>query len=1237
MPIPTGGTRTLVGSGTFSITFPVILFNYPQMLGNAFALGESFCETAIGALGSFSVSVDLAYFPFGPPPYLTTQFIVGNTGVHISCCGISAGAAPANTIVTDPTGTYSWSMDTEFISTYSFSTNTRLGIWEIQERPKVGGTASVSIKFNGVTYSSSGTITAAYATPLLAIGMGHQNDFNAQIYQMGLAASSSANITLTPTWMGQAFSNSFNQTYGGADYFKVDLTSGVSVTSHASYAGGGLFGSALIVWQPTKQAVINGQINAFQEAYPASLVTEYIGLYPTNGTTLYAPFNFGDTVALDNIIVNIYGLSTIFVPQNPVYANTQGDGLTCRINPASLTAAGEAGTVNTPTYLPARLKPFNMLSLAQSSSIVVDPCTESIQKAVTLQWTSHTGTFTTGETVTQATSGATGTVIGADYVHSLLQIQIASGSFDLTHTITGGTSGATAIGPFSYYSGPNNENWTSNCSLTGGFITVDSGTAGYFNALFPYALGIASRTNLNANGTTFTAPIAITEGYRYLQMEVQPNTQFVELTYSSESGSFTLGETVNQATSGAVGAVVSDNNTNALVVTVTSGTFAVGDVITGAISGHTTTPTVVTLIYQPISIQLSDISPQGWGETVFWCYQGVLGAAGSVTTLTFDLMAPTQVIGLASQIIVTYASETGSFTIGEVVIQDTTFASGTVVSDNHITNTLTLQGIGGTFLVGDAVRGQTSAHYCVPTSVSGGNNIYITQPTRVLDSKITANAPSEGPGWGVDQLWQMNFVFPARTGTYTLKGISMIANNAPRVSFLQSLTGSPTEWSSATSPTQYYKFALADTDGKRSFCIGDIPLQNGYSDTAVGGGSTPPNSPFTLQANAITGWAANVIASTADINAWYFDFNLSNLAGAGAIYTGTLPATYWIDKAISNDPGSPTTIPHQAMAYQVLFPPQCGDLSNGAAPGDPFQWYALQFLRQRTTGVAIDKGSFLPISGATVTESQLISGVAQGSGTTDSQGIFITGDDYAQTLYSQQDVLSGSTSGTDHVSFPANPRDILRVVFDAIPSTSETRPWQYQDNLGNIHLATVLSGDVFYRRANQTTPVTGWATAKKVTSWGDCQYARMAIDPELKRIHMLVTRYTGGTYNVWWVYSDDDGSTFTSGTQVATNGFGIAVCELNISAMLMTWFVYNAGTSGPGTQKGQYSPGSGQAFGAVFTFKNSSSSDIQVADGGWSNVEESKDNANALVWSPILNGDISPTVLRSYDDGQTWS
>lgn len=66
-----------------------------------------------------------------------------------------------------------------------------------------------------------------------------------------------------------------------------------------------------------------------------------------------------------------------------------------------------------------------------------------------------TGTFTVGENVHQASSGADGTVFAWEPQHTTLTLVEMSGTFDETNTITGSQSGATGIPDTVHYAFPN--------------------------------------------------------------------------------------------------------------------------------------------------------------------------------------------------------------------------------------------------------------------------------------------------------------------------------------------------------------------------------------------------------------------------------------------------------------------------------------------------------------------------------------------------------------------------------------------------------------------------------------------------------------------------------------------------------------------------------------------------------------------------------------------------------------
>ena len=509
-------------------------------------------------------------------------------------------------------------------------------------------------------------------------------------------------------------------------------------------------------------------------------------------------------------------------------------------------------------------------------------------------------------------------------------------------------------------------------------------------------------------------------------------------------------------------------------------------------------------------------------------------------------------------------------------------------------------------------------------SIFGSSPLY---NSHVSDSLYTSVYPgtNEGPGWGLDGIRNFALTFPGSSGTYQIHAIRLVRDTIPRLTLLDSSLTFPLNSGLTAYDTKY---AYADTDGKRSMMIGSQSPYGGFRPLGASLGS------FTNAVSQLNGWHVNITVSGADSSAWYFTWWLNQLGGQGAIYTGTNPTDFWIDKPLTSNP---TTIPYQAVSNAVVVHPYCGDEVKAGAYGSPFIYYMLKFLRGRSTGVALDK-TLAPISAQTVTQTDTTTSVGSGSGTTNTVGRFLTGSTFAETAHNQKCVLDGVTPATGTLTVLEYTADILRLAYLAQPQVgSAATPYHVQHNLGQIHVSTVINGNVVYERSDQTTPIAGWATSNVVTSYGDVQYAKMAIDPETNRIHLLVTRKTGGAYNVYVLYSDSDGADFTSGTLLVANALGASVWVQSNSAMGYTWFVYNSGTSGPGTQQAQFTEGSGQAFGATYTFKDSVGNPIQVADGGWANVQESQDYANRLTWCPVLFGSTSPTVLTSSDNGVSWS
>lgn len=474
-------------------------------------------------------------------------------------------------------------------------------------------------------------------------------------------------------------------------------------------------------------------------------------------------------------------------------------------------------------------------------------------------------------------------------------------------------------------------------------------------------------------------------------------------------------------------------------------------------------------------------------------------------------------------------------------------------------------------------------------------------------SRYDYPSAAEGPTWGANAISKIKITFPGSTGIYSIQQIAITQVEAPILSTMcadigyQSGSGSP-----------YYELGvIGDVDGRRNF---EQPAAHSASAFTGAYAYLAVSDMLAALDPGITG------SYTAGTN-WYdpSPAYLAYLGGGGATYLGTTPS-YWIRNAWNQA----ATIPLQMMVDGVMGYPNMGDLFGGGARTGNCKIFVFKILRGTFNGVVFN-ATPAPIPSDAVTSKE--GATVTGSGTSDSEGVFRLGG--PGSLYSGDSISAGAAV----VSDTAGIRQDKRI---GIAGSSSTASWQLQDNQGRLHLAVLHDGDVVYNRADFSNNLLGWATSNTVTSYGDVISARMDVDTT-NRIWLTVGRKTGSTLSVYYLYSDNDGSDFSTGVQIASAQINVGVTCLNSSAVLLTWFVYDVGTSGTGKQHGMYSEGTGQAFGSPFVFQDHTNTDIGLADGGWSNVEEDKDNANQLCWAPILTGGSAPTVYVSSSTGKTWA
>jgi hypothetical protein len=212
------------------------------------------------------------------------------------------------------------------------------------------------------------------------------------------------------------------------------------------------------------------------------------------------------------------------------------------------------------------------------------------------------------------------------------------------------------------------------------------------------------------------------------------------------------------------------------------------------------------------------------------------------------------------------------------------------------------------------------------------------------------------------------------------------------------------------------------------------------------------------------------------------------------------------------------------------------------------------------------------------------------------------------------------------------------VVAGSIPLPSGLSPWIAADTFGGFHLAVLDSAhNVKYFRSENSVYPGAWTVSGTVTTFGDVVSVAMEIDAATARIWMAIVRSpSAGTYNTWVGYSDDDGVSFGNWSLTMAGARGATVWTDYWGGIGVTWFVYNSGSSGPGTQQAIYKGPGDAAFSSPWTFKDNANTNLAINDGGWCNVEQAHDAQDRLTYSPVISGNTSPTNYWSVDGGKTW-
>jgi len=345
------------------------------------------------------------------------EYLTDTNHTYVTQMAISAGPYGFSDSIGSPfllpvgTNTGSWTVTLVAQQYHNYtSSNGRLGTSQFIDIPVPGQAISGSFTFGGQTVSFTGVIPVSPGYAITTSG--HIVQGTVQIDPVQLI-SGSMSLSMSTSFMGQSISLPFSHTYttGLAGSVVLDLTSGLSLSAPgiSGYSGGF---NASINREVTKQVFTDGVIEAFDIAYPTSLVTEWTSFNTTPPT--YTTFHIGDTISLDNYsgTISRWNSVTGFLspmpvgsPQPPTLA--MGDAISLRIQPQSLALAGEKSLTSSPSdpniwngQLRARMKWFNYLQIWQASSVIVDPCTSATG------WTSNV-TVSGGHLLVNTTSTGT--------------------------------------------------------------------------------------------------------------------------------------------------------------------------------------------------------------------------------------------------------------------------------------------------------------------------------------------------------------------------------------------------------------------------------------------------------------------------------------------------------------------------------------------------------------------------------------------------------------------------------------------------------------------------------------------------------------------------------------------------------------------------------------------------------------------------------------------------------------
>lgn len=202
-------------------------------------------------------------------------------------------------------------------------------------------------------------------------------------------------------------------------------------------------------------------------------------------------------------------------------------------------------------------------------------------------------------------------------------------------------------------------------------------------------------------------------------------------------------------------------------------------------------------------------------------------------------------------------------------------------------------------------------------------------------------------------------------------------------------------------------------------------------------------------------------------------------------------------------------------------------------------------------------------------------------------------------------------------------------VFGLATPTNARGVWHLATSDGRF-LQSYASATGAYVRWWQYGLPQGMNGVSLIDAGSDYYQCRVSEDSR-NRIHAVIGKIASGTSTCYRAHSDDGGKTWSSLTDMGiTNGRWPTTSSSRHGDMFEAAFVFDSGTSGPGTIKLRgKSPGEA-SYGTVLTAKNSAGSNLKFKDGSF-HLSPSVDAANRIVLTAVIDGETEPSSWFSTD------